>query len=64
MTLASALKELAPAIRTMRSNGYTHDETAAELKKELGVLGLTVSGRTLARLLPTNPRARKPRKGS
>ena len=53
MTLAQALQRLAPAVKRLRANGYSMDEVAAELTRELSVLGMTVSGRTLARLMPS-----------
>ena len=58
MTLAMALQQLAPDIKTARSKGYTNDEIATELTRELSALGLTVSGRSLARLMPRKKTAR------
>lgn len=52
MTLGIALQRLAPAIKKMREKGYSAAEVAAELTRELRGLGMTVSSRTLARLLP------------
>ena len=52
LTLESALKRLAPAIKKMRANGYSTDEVTAELARELAPLGLSVSARSLARVLP------------
>lgn len=59
MTLAMALQQLAPDIKIARSKGYTNDEIAAELTRELSALGLTVSGRSVARLVPRKKTARK-----
>ena len=53
MTLARALQRLAPAIKKLREKGYAVDEVAAALAPGLSSLGLTVSGRTLARLMPS-----------
>ena len=64
LTLAHALQRLAPAIRRLRSNGYSADEVAAELTGELSTLGMTVSGRTLARLLPSKSRPKASRKAA
>ena len=58
-TLEMALQRLAPNVKRARSKGYNDDEIAAELTPELAVLGLTVSGRSLARLLPRKKSARK-----
>lgn len=53
LTLGQAVQRLAPAIKRLRAKGYSIDEVAAELTRELSPLGMTVSGRTLARLLPS-----------
>ncbi|MEO8807075.1 MAG: hypothetical protein ABI433_13430 [Burkholderiaceae bacterium] len=58
-TLEMALQRLAPNVKRARSKGYNDDEIAAELTPELAVLGLTVSGRSLARLLPRKKAVRK-----
>lgn len=52
LTLQTALKRLAPAVKKMRANGYSTDEVTAELTKELAPLGMAVSARSLARFLP------------
>ena len=52
LTLETALKRLAPAVKKMRANGYSTDEVTAELTKELAPLGIAVSARSLARFLP------------
>ena len=62
MTLARALQRLAPAIKRMRENGYAVDEVAAALAPGLNSLGLTISGRTLARLTPSKKTAKAQRK--
>ena len=62
LTLAQALHRLAPAIKRLRANGYSMDEVAAQLTRELSGLGMTVSGRTLARLMPAKARAKAQRK--
>lgn len=54
VTLADAIKTLAPTVRKLRNRGYSIDECAAELT----VNGLKISGRTLARLTA----AAKPKK--
>lgn len=58
MTLTQALQRLAPAIKRMRAKGYSVDEAAAKLTHGLSGLGMTVSGRTLARLIPAKARAK------
>lgn len=59
LTLELALQRLAANVRRARNKGYTDDEIAARLTPELAVLGLTVSGRSLARLLPRKKAARR-----
>lgn len=61
LTLAQALVRLAPAIKRLRQKGYSVNETAAELTRDLSCLGMTVSGRTLARLMPTKARVKAQR---
>ncbi len=63
LTLAAALKRLAPAIRRLRGAGYSADDVAAELTRELSSLDMTVSARTLARLVP-KPRAKPALRGT
>lgn len=64
LTLAQALQRLTPAVKRLRANGYSMDEIAAELTRELSCLGMTVSGRTLARLMPSKARVRSQRKAA
>lgn len=58
LTLTQALHRLAPAVKRLRANGYSVDEVATELTREMGCLGMTVSGRTLARLMPSKARTK------
>ena len=54
LTLADGVRMLAPTIKKHRARGYSIDELAAVLR----ATGVQVSGRTLARLLPsTKPAA-------
>ena len=62
LTMAQALQRLAPAVKRLRADGYSVDEVAAELTRELSCFGMTVSGRTLARLMPAKARAKAQRK--
>ena len=64
MTLQEALQYLAPAIKRLRAKGYSIDEAAAEVTCDLSALGLSVSGRTLARLMPSKTRAKAQRKAA
>lgn len=47
LTLADAVRTLAPTIKKNRARGYSTDELAAEIR----AMGVQVSGRTLARLI-------------
>lgn len=58
LTLTQALHRLAPAVKRLRANGYSVDEVATELTREMSCLGMTVSGRTLARLMPSKARTK------
>ena len=49
VTLADAIKTLAPSIKRLRDRGYSNHEVAGQLTAS----GLKVSGRTLARLTAT-----------
>lgn len=62
LTLSMALQRLAPAIKRLRAKGYSVDEVATELTRKLSILGMTVSGRTLARLMPVKTARKAPRK--
>ena len=62
ITVAHAIQRLAPSIKRLRLKGYSVDDVAQELTRELSALGLTVSGRTLARLLPHKAAAKVPHK--
>ena len=62
LTLVQALQRLAPAIKRSRAKGYSVDEVAAELTRKLNAIGMTVSGRTLTRLMPSKTAPKAPRK--
>lgn len=64
ITLEKALTRLAPAVRRFRAKGFTVSETAEELTRELSAFGITVSARTLARLLPPKSTGRAKRKST
>ncbi len=64
LTLAQVLQHLAPAIKRTRAKGYSVDEVAGKITPKLSALGMTVSGRTLARLMPSNARVKAQRKAA
>ena len=62
VTLENAITRLTPAIARLRAKGLTVTECADELTRRLSVFGLTVSGRTLSRLLPSKKTVKAKRK--